>query len=283
LKVRDSFFHSSFAIVPILLVSALGCGTTQSQMATQQLLMSDAVDRSVERFDFAPLAGKKVYLDGRYVETLKTIGFVNSDYVVSAIRQQMFAAGCQLQESKDDADYVVEARVGALATDGHEVTYGIPPSKSISSAASVLPNVPDIPTMPEIALAKRQDQVGAAKVAVFAYDRITRVPVWQSGTSVAMSDAKNTWFLGAGPFQSGTIYKGTRFAGSKLMNPLNKKLAADDQTEPPTGVAISTEHTFPQPALQQPQGVMIPAAHTAAHSQSNGDESTSSGFAASGG
>jgi hypothetical protein len=98
-----------------------------------------------------------------------------------------------------------------------------------------------------------------------------------------MSDAKNTWFFGAGPFQSGTIYKGTRFAGSKLMNPLNKKLASDEASDPPTGVAISTEHTFPQPALQQPQRVMIPAAHTAVHSNQKSDESPSSGFSASGG
>ena len=268
----------------ILLATIVGCGTTQSQLATQQLLMSDAVDRSVERFDFAPLAGKKVYLDDKYMQTLKTMGFsVNSDYVLSAIRQQMFAAGCQLQDSQEHADYIVEARMGALATDGNEVVYGVPSNKSISSAASVLPNVPDIPALPEIAFAKRQEQLGAAKVAVFAYDRITRTPVWQSGTSVATSDAKDTWILGAGPFQSGTIYKGTRFAGSKLINPLQKKMASDEDAKRPSGVAISQEHTFPQPKLQQPQGVMIPTAQTAANSANNGDESSSAGFTTSGG
>jgi hypothetical protein len=188
----------------------------------------------------------------------------------------MFAAGCQLQETRDDADYVVEARVGALATDGHEVTYGLPPSKTISSAASALPNVPDVPALPEIALAKRQDQLGAAKVAVFAYDRITRTPVWQSGTSVAMSDAKNSWYFGAGPFQRGTIYKGTRFAGSKLVNPLALNVEKEQEEELPAGIAFTDTHTFPEPTLQQPDGVMIPSSQTASRHNARRDESEQS-------
>ncbi len=58
----------------------------------------------------------------------------------------------------------------------------------------------------------------AAKVSVFAYDRETREPLWQSGIAQAGSSARDTWILGVGPLQYGTIYNGTRFAGKRLRN-----------------------------------------------------------------
>jgi hypothetical protein len=234
-----------------LAVLVTGCGTTQSQMATQQLLMSDAVDRAVAKIDFEPLAGKKVFFDDRYMLNIKGLGFVNSEYIVSALRQQMFAAGCRLQQDSQTADVIVEARVGGLGTDGHEVTYGIPPSKTLSSAASAIPNVPDVPMFPEISFAKRNDQMGAAKVAVFAYERETRDPLWQSGTSIARSDAKDVWIFGAGPFQNGTIYKGPRFAGQKLRFPLAAKVE-EEQPEAMTEEGIAFDQPFEFSPLAAP-------------------------------
>ena len=200
-----------------------GCGTTNSRTATEQLLMSDAVDQVISRINFAPLAGKTVYLDATYIVPVKTAGFVNAPYVISSLRQQLTAAGCLLQESKNEADIIVEPRVGTLGTDGHELTFGIPASQTLSSAASIVTNTPGIPIIPEISLAKSDSQSGAAKVSVFAYYRESRQPIWQSGTLVAQSTAKDTWFLGAGPLQTGTIHDGVRFAGTRLGLGLAKK------------------------------------------------------------
>ncbi len=197
-----------------------GCGTTKSKLATEQLIMSDAVDRAVARIDFRPLGRKKVFLDTQYMRNVKGMGFVNADYIISSLRQQMVAAHCLLEDKVEDADYVVEARVGALGADSHDVTYGIPPSNSLSSAASLVPNAPSIPAIPEISLAKKSDDIGAAKIAVFAYHRESKHPVWQSGVMQSRSTAKDTWLFGAGPFQSGTIRQGTGFAGEELDIPL---------------------------------------------------------------
>jgi hypothetical protein len=60
--------------------------------------------------------------------------------------------------------------------------------------------------IPEIPLAKRREQRGVAKIAVFAYRRDTGEPVWQSGLAKDESNAKNLWVFGAGPFRRGTIY-----------------------------------------------------------------------------
>ncbi len=209
-----------------------GCGTTKTRNATEQLLISDAVDRSIAVIDFTPLAGKTVFLDTKYLVAVKTVGFVNAEYVTSALRQQLLASGCLLQDKVEEAEYVVEARIGTLGTDGHDVTYGIPPSSGVAQAAEMLPNVPRVP-IPDISLAKKEDMLGAAKVAAFAYHRETRIPVWQSGISVATSNARDSYILGVGPIQDGTIYHGTHFAGSRMQIPL---LSGKQQAPPWRGL-----------------------------------------------
>ncbi|WP_166830714.1 DUF6655 family protein [Thalassoroseus pseudoceratinae] len=200
----------------LVLCLFLGCGNSLQRTATEQLITSDAVDQTVAGFDFTDLAGETVYFDTTYLKTVKGVGFVNADYIISSIRQQLVAARCLLREKRDDADYVVEARVGTLGTDQHEVTYGMPANNLLSSAASILPGTPTVPTLPELSIAKRNEQMGAAKIGAFAYHRDSGEPVWQSGVRQASSTAKDVWVMGAGPIQSGNIYKRARFAGSNL-------------------------------------------------------------------
>lgn len=202
----------------------IGCGATKSFTATEQLLMSDAVDSTISKMDFRPLSGHKVFLDTTYVSAAgkvipgvpMTPNLVTSDYIISGLRQQLTAAGCMLVDSKESADIICEARCGALGTDGHSVTYGMPANNFLSTASSVIPGSPALPTIPELSVAKREMKSAAAKVSVFAYDRETREPLWQSGIAQAGSSARDTWILGVGPLQYGTIYNGTRFAGKRL-------------------------------------------------------------------
>ncbi len=229
-------------MVVTVVACCAGCGTTRSRAATEQLLMSDAVDRSVAQIDFSPLGGKTVFFDTRYITAIKGQGFVNADYIISSLRQQMLAAGCLLQDKIEDAEYVIEGRCGTLGTDGHEITYGMPASSGLSNAASAVPGVPSIPMIPEISIARREDNRAAAKIAVFAYHRELRMPVWQAGVAVTTSNAKDVWFFGAGPFQTGSIYDGTQFAGNRIRVPL----VHDDDDEPsrPNPVSYFEEFDF---------------------------------------
>jgi hypothetical protein len=102
----------------------------------------------------------------------------------------------------ETADYIVEGRVGVLANDGHELTYGIPGSAASASASVLLSSPVPIPAMPELSVGRRNHQAGTAKIGLFAYDRVTREPVWQAGVKRASSEARDTWILGLGPFQS---------------------------------------------------------------------------------
>ncbi len=208
----------------VLLISATGCGTTKSFTATEQLLMSDAVDSTISKMDFRALSGHKVFLDTQYVVgagkvipgVAMPVNLVNSDYIISGLRQQLTAAGCMLVDTKELAEIVCEARCGALGTDGNSMIYGLPASNFLSTASSVIPGSPPLPAIPEISVAKRELKSAAAKVSVFAYDRETREPLWQSGIAQAGSSARDTWILGVGPLQYGSIYNGTRFAGRRL-------------------------------------------------------------------
>ncbi len=200
----------------LMVICTIGCGTTRETGATKQLVMSDAVDRNIQAIDFRPLSRRKVYLDTSYLRHVKGEAFVNSEYVTSALRQQIVAAGCLIQDSAQEADLIIEARIGTLGADDHAVTFGLPENNALSAAITFLPNSPNIPSIPEIALARRDAREAASKVAAFAYDRETRQPVWQSGVKHSVATARDTWVLGIGPFQGGTIREQTKLAGSKL-------------------------------------------------------------------
>jgi hypothetical protein len=214
------------------------------------LLVSQAVDNAIAQIDFSPLAGKTVYLD---TAALSEKDVVDRGYLISLVRQQLVAAGALLHDEKPRAEYVVEVRSGGVGTDRHSMLIGTP--------AVQLPSVmPGLPTsLPEIALVKRNDQRGVAKVAVFAYSRITGRAVWQSGTVEAMSLAKDTWLFGAGPFSRGTIRKRTELAGEPLPSIPTGLFGEDSPPAAPAnplGEQFYPNYTDPTPPPPVPAGLL---------------------------
>lgn len=190
-----------------------GCSINKSRLATEQFVVSDAVDRAVAAIDFSPLSGQKVYFDTKYVDNVKLGAGANIEYVVSSLRQQMLAYDCRLQEKMDTADYIVEARVGVLGYDGHEITYGIPGSAALGTASMLVGNPLPTGAAPELSLGRRNHQSGAAKIGLFAYDRETREPVWQAGLSQGGAQARDLWIFGMGPYQQKTETRPKRRSG----------------------------------------------------------------------
>ena len=180
--------------------------TDSPRAATEMLLVSQAADNAVGQIDFSPMSGKTVYLDASGMDK----DLLDKGYLVSLVRQCLLASGAMLQDEKTRAEYVVELRAGGLGTDRHSLLVGTP----AVSLPSVLPGLPT--SLPEIALVKNNDQRGVAKVAVFAYNRISGRALWQSGTVEAESRSKDTWVLGAGPFSRGSIRRRTELAGQPL-------------------------------------------------------------------
>ena len=127
---------SSAGLMLALSVLLAGCGTTKwsdsPRTATEQLLISDAIDRAISEIDFSVLADAKVYLDTRFIITV-----LDQNYVISTLRQHMLASGCIIQDKPDDATYVVEVRTGSIKT-------GLPPGQEplaeIEPVVSALPD-----------------------------------------------------------------------------------------------------------------------------------------------
>ena len=96
------------------LASALltaGCGINKSHLATEQLVISDAVDKAVATIDFSPLSRQaRSIFDTQYLDGVNMGPNGNIKYVISSLRQQMMAYDLRLQEKADTADYVVEGR-----------------------------------------------------------------------------------------------------------------------------------------------------------------------------
>ncbi len=185
--------------VLLVVILVTGCGTMRTsdtaRTATEQLLIARSIDDTVSRLDFRLLAGKRVYFDSQYLEKI-----TDKEYLISSLRQQLLACGCLLQEERKKATYVVEARAGSVGTDSNNMLLGVPQM----SIPSVMPGIPGM-MIPEIALAKKTNRRAVAKIAVFAYNRDSGDPIWQSGTVEAVCRERNAWLCGAGPFQRGNL------------------------------------------------------------------------------
>lgn len=248
-------------VLLFVLCVAPGCGTTRwsdtNRTATEQLLISNAIDRAVQRIDMRPLAGMDVFLDVAFLDNV-----VDKQYAISTLRQHLLASGCSLRHDREDASYVVEARCGAMGTDRYDLLYGVPATNI--NLTGVVPFT-GIPTaVPEIPFAKRTDQRAVAKLALFAYHRETGAAVWQSGTASQVSRAKDIWVLGAGPFRRGAIYPGTTFAGEILRSPFRTK-NSEDEPVVSSSIPLELAHTFSPPpklfALRPSQKTSLAVAH----------------------
>ena len=229
----------AIVMLPLLLA---GCGTTRSsdtaRTATEQMLMSSAIDKAVNEINLQPLSGKEVFLDAD-----RLTGFVDMNYVVGTLRQALIANGVLLRPDRASAKYIVEARAGVLGTNSSSVMIGVP--------ATPLPSLGTVPGMPsaipEIPFAKTTRQAGIAKIALFAYNAQSGKPIWQSGTFPVVSDAKNTWFFGAGPYQRGSIYGEARGTSEKgLLASRGESIAASARS----AIPVTTEAVFDEPPEQ---------------------------------
>lgn len=220
----------------LLVTASAGCGTVKTsgtaRTGTEQLLLTNAWDSALQKVDFRPLTGVPVYLD------VTNVTAVDQGWVVSSIRQSMLAQGVLLRSKPEQAQWVVEARVGAYGTDNYNWLLGIPQT-TIPQTITGMPSG----TIPEMAVIKKNDQQGIAKLALFAYDRGSGQLVWNSGTMLATASAKDVYVGGVGPIQSGTIHGGTNIVGIKI--PLSAESVHQND-----GTGTRTTPPFSDPALR---------------------------------
>ncbi|RLS35014.1 MAG: hypothetical protein DWH79_02950 [Planctomycetota bacterium] len=236
----DNWRTVQAACLALLLSVLVGCGTTRmsdsKRTATEQLLVSQAIDRAVMRIDVRPLAGRSVFLDTAFLDDVD-----DGKYLTSTLRQQLMASGCRLAKDRDTAEVVVEARAGAIGTDRSSVLLGIPATNFSVKGSET--------STPELVLAKRSEQRGVAKLSVYAYERESGRPLWQSGDEQVASHARDRWLFGAGPYQDGEIHAEPEFAGRVIPKRGEKAGAAPPE---PAALAGMVDLTKAQVFASQP-------------------------------
>ncbi len=155
--------HTPRFLLVLLLPLIAGCSvireTSPARTATEELLISTAAERAAGQMMASFPAGTKVFVDAQYFEGLDT------KYTISAIRDQLLKDGAQLAADRGTADMVVEIRSGAQSIDDNSTLVGIPATElPIPLSASSL-------KIPEVALFKKAQRIGTAKIAMTAYDQ----------------------------------------------------------------------------------------------------------------
>lgn len=179
----------------LFLAMTPGCATLKesdtSRTGLEQLLISSAADRALDRVNFQPISGAKVFVEAKLLDC------VDKNYVILALEQRLMRNQCTLVEKAEDSDVTVAVASGGVGTDRQDLFVGVPE----------IPLAPPSPVMiPKLTIFNRTRAMGTAKLAVVAYESKSRRPIINEGYSLARADHKNWNILGVGGIQSGTVH-----------------------------------------------------------------------------
>jgi hypothetical protein len=209
-----------------------GCTTTKqsntARSATEQLLISNAVDQSLNKIDFSPLAGSAVFVEEKYIDC------VDKGYVIGSIRHKLLQAGATLAAKPEEAEAITEVRSGSVGTDTTSAYIGIPGFTA-----------PGMIGIPDIKLATRDSQKAVAKIGIVAYSVKSKRELGEGGVSMAQADDTNSYLLGYGPKQSGTLrYEVNRSTSLQAGQPVRELPSQVAFTQPPHNLRKSDEGTI---------------------------------------
>lgn len=182
-----------FSLSLIACASCLGCSTTRTtdtaRTGMEQLLISNAIDQTMNKTALPDVAGKKVYLEEKYLDS------VDKGYIVGSMRRKLLNAGAMLVDEKEGSQVTVELFSGGVGTDNVESYVGMPGL-----------TVPGLPVeLPEVRLYEKKSQFGTAKIGVVAYDTPSGQMVYDGGGALARANDSNWTVMGIGPFQEGSV------------------------------------------------------------------------------
>jgi hypothetical protein len=152
-----------FALMALILAMlALGACTTvressPQRTATEQLLISTAVDRAIAQVNLKIPPGTKVFVDSEQLDG------TDGKYAAGEMKDRLLRNGANLVNDKGKADAVVEVRAGALSIDDKQTLVGI------DTFDAPIPFAGQAAKIPQIALYKDRVRQGVAKIAAFGY------------------------------------------------------------------------------------------------------------------
>ena len=183
-------------ILSLTLVTMLatGCTTTRtsdtSRTGMEQLLISNAVDQTLDKTALPPVEDRKVFIEEKYLD-----GAVDKGYILAKMRQKLLNNGAKLVDKKEDSEITIELCSGGVGTDNVSSFIGMPGL-----------SVPGMPIeLPEVRVYEKSSQFGTAKIGMVAYATGSGQLIYDAGTPLARADESRWSVLGIGPFQEGTV------------------------------------------------------------------------------
>lgn len=187
--------YPAFSGLMLLVATALlsGCTTTRTtdtaRTGMEQLLISNAVDQTLNKVALPQVAGHKVFVDDKYLEA------VDKGYILGSLRQRLLANGAHVVDAKEGSDITMEIFSGGVGTDNVESYMGVPGL-----------TVPGLPVeIPEVRLYEKKSQFGTAKLGMIAYATDSGDMLMDSGRTLARADDSRWSICGVGPFQEGSV------------------------------------------------------------------------------
>lgn len=215
------------SVLSLSLLAGCTTATTSNTARTskEQLLVSNAVDQSLDRVNFRSFSGYNVFLQDKYMDC------VDKNYVIASTRHRLFRSGARIVDDIAQADIVLELRSGAVGTSASSAFIGTP--------EIVLPGML---TIPEVRFIDRKNQEGTAKIGLLAYDPKTKTMLGEGGVALSRAEDNNWFVAGIGPYQNGSVKVevdralDTPPAGAPQQMPVNVAFRA-----PPLGAANANQ------------------------------------------
>jgi len=149
-----------------------GCVTNNNTLparsATEQLLLSTAMDRALQSANLVAFANQKVFVDTTYFDSY------DSRYAIGTVRDALSRAGALLEDNVTNSDIIVEARSGALSIDSSVLLFGVP------NMAVPIPLAGSL-SIPELAFYKSDKRRSTAKIALLAFAKESGAHIYSSG------------------------------------------------------------------------------------------------------
>ena len=205
LNLNSRNLNFILTLLIVLSIVSVGCTTARTshtaRTGLEQLLISGAIDQTLDKTPLPPLQGRKVFLEDKYLDS------VDKGYLLGSLRQRILNQGGQLTDKKEDSEVTIEVYAGAVGTDSTESFVGMP--------GLAIPGMPI--ELPEVRLFEKSSQFGTAKLNLVAYATESGQLLFDSGQALARADESRWSVMGVGPFHRGSVPRELKRANEGLM------------------------------------------------------------------
>jgi hypothetical protein len=176
--------------------------TVTPKTASEQILVSSAIQKSVDNMDLKFLKDAKVFVNLDYL----VVG-EQQPFLAGEIQNKLLKSGCKIMQKREESNSVISFRSAGIGVDNYDLKVSIPSfsytkvASEYAMPTSYVPVTQQISTtaIPEFPFYRSCTQVAIASLYFTAYNNVG-IPI--CGESVGKVVRRDFWFMGMGPITS---------------------------------------------------------------------------------